>query len=448
MSKIIDAVSIVITCGAEIFFIQRHYHLKAFPGYCAFPGGKVEAGDDSLFIQHPLTMGIDPKLFGAIIREGHEELGINLGLETLNGNVENIDYLGLAVTPDFNPFRFATHFYRFNLKKKCDFIVDRNEAFLAKWMSASELLNLYANGLILAVPPVIKIIEDLGRDPYIKTIPNLNFSYDKDNHVPYIESLRSIRQLMPLSNTLPPATRTNAFLIGDDGPKIIVDPSPKDSEEYRKLKNTIALFGLDKILLSHHHPDHHESSNVLARELNVPMMMSRDTHGRLSKKYPGYFDGIKIEFVKEGDVVTKWLGRNVVVYEVPGHDEGQVALASEDMSWFIAGDLFQGVGTVVIGDDEGNMTKYFQTLSKVISLKPKVIFPSHGIGLGGTLILENTLAHRKVREQEVLAFHKAGKTEDEMLNAIYAEVDKKIWPYARKTIQKHLEKLKAEGLIA
>ena len=111
MSKIIDAVSIVITCGAEIFFIQRHYHLKAFPGYCAFPGGKVEAGDDSLFIQHPLTMGIDPKLFGAIIREGHEELGINLGLETLNGNVENIDYLGLAVTPDFNPFRFATHFY-------------------------------------------------------------------------------------------------------------------------------------------------------------------------------------------------------------------------------------------------------------------------------------------------------------------------------------------------
>lgn len=120
--------------------------------------------------------------------------------------------------------------------------MDRNEAFLAKWMSASELLNLYANGLILAVPPVIKIIEDLGRDPYIKTIPNLNFSYDKDNHVPYIESLRSIRQLMPLSNTLPPATRTNAFLIGDDGPKIIVDPSPKDSEEYRKFKNTIALF--------------------------------------------------------------------------------------------------------------------------------------------------------------------------------------------------------------
>ena len=61
MSKIIDAVSIVITCGNEIFAIQRQNFLKAFPGYWAFPGGKVEVGDDALFINHPLTQGIDPR---------------------------------------------------------------------------------------------------------------------------------------------------------------------------------------------------------------------------------------------------------------------------------------------------------------------------------------------------------------------------------------------------
>ncbi|MBA2404152.1 MAG: MBL fold metallo-hydrolase [Bdellovibrionales bacterium] len=447
MSKIVDAVSIIITCGSEIFFIERHRHLKAFPGYCAFPGGKVEIGDESLFIQHPLTDGIDPKLFGAIIREGQEELGINLGQETLDGNVANIDYLGLAVTPDFNPFRFATHFYKFSLKKKCIFIVDKNEAYLAKWMSAAELLDLYANGLILAVPPVIKIIENLGQDPFIKTIPNLNFTYDKENHVPYIESLKSVRQLMPLSNTLPPATRTNAFIIGDNGPKILIDPSPKDDDEYRKLKNTIGSIGVDTILLTHHHPDHHERSTMLALELNVPMLMSLDTHTRLSSKIPDYFHNIKVSFVKEGDIVTKWLGRNVVVHEVPGHDEGQVALASEDMSWFLAGDLFQGVGTVVIGDDEGDMAKYFKTLEKVIALKPRVLFPSHGIGLGGTNILESTLEHRRMRETQILKFHQAGLNEDEMLLQIYAQVDQQLWPYARKNIQKHLEKLKSENQI-
>lgn len=447
MSKIINAVSIVITCGNEIFAIQRQPFLKAFPGYWAFPGGKVEAGDESLFIQHSMTTGIEPKFFGASVREGKEELGIDLGIELLNGNVERIDYLGMAVTPDFNPFRFATHFYRYHLNHKYDFVVDANEAGLAQWMQASELLNLFNTGKIIAVPPVIKIIENLGSNPDIKTIPDLNFAYDSENHVPYIESIKSVRQLMPLSNTLPPATRTNAFLIGDEGPKILLDPSPKDMAEYNKLKNTIGQFGLDKIMLTHHHPDHHEFSTHLAKDFNVPMLMSLDTHTRLSKILPGYFDGIKVQFLKEGDVLTKWLGRDVVVYEVPGHDEGQLALAPVDMSWFIAGDLFQGVGTVVIGDEEGDMKKYFQTLEKVIALNPRVLFPSHGIGLGGVNILVNTLEHRMGRERDILAHHQNGLNENQILEILYEKVDQRLWPYARKNIRKHLEKLKADGVI-
>ena len=447
MSKIIDAVSIVITCGDEIFAIQRQPFLKAFPGYWAFPGGKVEVGDEKFSIIHPLTEKINERLFGAAIREGEEELGIDLGKEILRGNVEQVDSLGLAVTPDFNPFRFATYFFRFRLKEKCQFIIDRNEAKIAEWMSSAELLVQFDQGHILAVPPVIQVIETLGRNPNVETIPDLNFSYDQENHVPYIESLKSVRQFMPLSHTLPPATRTNAFLIGDNGPKILLDPSPKDESEYTKLKNTLSQFGVDKILLTHHHPDHHERSVELALDLNVPMIMSLDTHTRLTKINANYFKNVQLSFLKEGDIVTKWLGRNVLVYEVPGHDEGQIALAPDDMSWFIAGDLFQGVGTVVIGDDEGDMTKYFQTLEKVITLNPRVLFPSHGIGLGGTNILENTLAHRKVRENQILQFYKDGLTEDQILEDIYAKVDKKLWPFARKNIQKHIVKLKTEKKI-
>lgn len=447
MSKIVDAATIVITCGDEIFAIQRQNYLKAFPGYWAFPGGKVEENDAELFVKSPLTEGLDAKLFGAALREGQEELGIDFGAEILNGNVAGIYCLGLAETPDFNPFRFATYFFRIDLKNKVHFKVDRNEARLAKWMSCAELLKQFDRGHVLAVPPVIKIIETLGNDPQTKSIPDLNFSYDKDQYVPYIESLKSVRQLMPLSNTLPPATRTNAFLIGDEAPKILLDPSPKDNEEYRKLKNTIKLFGLDKILLTHHHPDHHERSITLAKEFNVPMLMSQDTYKRLTSKYPGYFEGVEIHFVKEGDVVTEWLGRKVIVHEVPGHDEGQVALAAEDLSWFIAGDLFQGIGTVVIGDDEGDMKKYFETLERIITLAPRVLFPSHGIGLGGTTILESTLEHRRTREQQVLMLHKNGLTENQMLEKIYEKIDQRLWPYALKNIRKHLEKLKAENKI-
>ncbi|MFL5811354.1 MAG: NUDIX domain-containing protein, partial [Flavisolibacter sp.] len=287
MSKIIDAVSIVMTCGDEIFAIQRQNFLNAFPGYWAFPGGKVEKEDEAFFIEHSVTESIDPRLFGAAVREGQEELGIDLRQEIIQGRVRSVDCLGLAVTPDFNPYRFATYFFKIDFTEKVEFVIDRNEARFAKWMSSEELLKQFNLGHILAVPPVIKVIETLGKTPQVKSIPDLNFSYDSTQYVPYIESIKGMRQIMPLSHTLPPATRTNAFLIGDDlSPKILVDPSPKDDEEYNKFKNTLSLFGVDKIIITHHHPDHYERTDILAKELNVPVLLSTYTFDRIIEKRP------------------------------------------------------------------------------------------------------------------------------------------------------------------
>ena len=448
MSKIIDAVSIVITCGEEIFAIQRQNFLAAFPGYWAFPGGKVENDDASFLSTHPLAQKLDQRLLGALVREGIEELGIDINVEIQLDRVAAIDYLGVAITPDFNPYRFATYFFKVDFKTKIDFIVDRNEARYSEWMSAQDLLKQYEAGSLLAVPPVIKVIEHLERNPGTKFISDLSFSYDAKEYVPYIESLRGVRQVMPLSNTLPPASRTNSFLIGDENsPRILVDPSPKDDEEYRKFKNTIGLFGVDKILLTHHHPDHYERSHHLALELNIPMLMSEYTYNRILEKNSDFFNLINVSFLQNGDKVTSWLNRDVLIMEVPGHDEGQLALYAHDLSWFIAGDLFQGVGTVVIGGAEGDMTKYFQTLQKIIDLEPKVLFPSHGIGLGGTSILEKTLKHRIQRESQILSLHQEGLLPEDMIPRIYGQVDKNLWPYALENINKHLQKLREDKLI-
>jgi glyoxylase-like metal-dependent hydrolase (beta-lactamase superfamily II)/8-oxo-dGTP pyrophosphatase MutT (NUDIX family) len=437
-----------MTCGDEIFAVQRQNFLNAFPGYWAFPGGKVEKQDEKFSLEHPLTKDLDHRLFGAAVREGEEELGIDLRQEILSGRVRAVYCLGLAVTPDFNPYRFATYFFKIDFNEKVDFVIDRNEAHIAEWMSAEALLLKFNHGQILAVPPVIKVIENLGRDPQLTEIKDLNFSYDGTQYVPYIESIKGIKQLMPLSHTLPPATRTNAFLIGEEGhPSVLIDPSPRDEEEYRKFKNTLNLFRVDKILLTHHHPDHYERSNLLARELNVPILLSSYTFNRIVKVSPDYFEGIETHFIQEGDIITQWLKQNILVMEIPGHDEGQVALYPQDLSWFLAGDLFQGIGTVVIGGEEGDMQKYFSTLERIINLGPKVVFPSHGIGLGGTNILEKTLTHRKHREAQIYALHTEGYKPEEMLEKIYAEISKELWPYALENIYKHLQKLTAEKTI-
>lgn len=448
MKKLIDAVSIVITCGDEVFAIQRQRFLKAFPGYWAFPGGKVEREDESFESSHALLQGHDLRLIGALAREGEEELGFSLKELLQSGNIESIALLGLAITPDFNPHRFSTYFYRVHLKEKIPFKVDENEAAMARWMTCAELLGNYNRGEILAVPPVIKVIEELGKNAALQSIPDLNFRFDPETEVPFIESIKGVRQFMPLSHTLPPATRTNAFLIGDEGKRrILLDPSPMNDEEYKKLVNSASRIGVDAIMLTHHHGDHHERAPKYAREFALPILLSADTRERILKRRPDYFDGISLEILKEGDVVTAWLGHEVQVHEIPGHDEGHLALAPKNLAWFIAGDLFQGVGTVVIGGDEGNMKKYFQTLEKIIAMAPKVLYPSHGIGLGGTVILEKTLDHRKVRENQILTMHQQGLSTQGMLESIYADVSKELWPYALENIRKHLEKLREEKKI-
>lgn len=120
----------------------------------------------------------------------------------------------------------------------------------------------------------------------------------------------------------------------------------------------------------------------------------------------------------------------------------------DSKSWFIVGDLIQGIGTVVIAKPEGHMGTYFATLQKVIDLDPAVIIPSHGMAMGSTYRLQETLKHRRLREAAVLKLHQDGKSADEMLPLLYQGVDSRLWPLARMNIDAHLDKLRDEGLIA
>ncbi len=442
MSSILDAVSIVLVCGGEIFPIKRQNYLRAFPGYWAFPGGKVDDIDSTSRDTHPLIAGLPARLWGAIRREAREELGVDLFDLMNQGSVTAIQSIGVALTPDFNPYRFRTYFFSIHLSDKPSFTVDSNEAEIAQWMTPQSFIEKYQSGQMLVVPPVLKVVKLLKNNIFCSE-ESLDLDYDANSVVPMIETVCGVKQYMPLSNTLPPANRTNAFVIGD----ILVDPSPRDELEMIKLLNSIKDERLKAILLTHHHSDHHQFAPDIARQLNLEIYISLDSHQRIESYRSDYFSGISLRHLAEGQVVTQWLGQNVRVVEVPGHDRGQVALMPESRSWFIAGDLFQGVGTVVIGGAEGDMQEYMRTLEKVIALSPRAVFPSHGIALGGVNILERTLTHRKMREMQIVDLLKENKLEDEILKILYSDIDQRLLKYARENIRSHISKIIKEKLI-
>jgi ribonuclease/clavin/mitogillin len=438
-----ESVSAVFVTNELVYFIKRQNYLSIFPGYYATPGGKVDKTDSSNPLSHPIwPKNVQPQILRALIREIKEELNFNLEEAINSGVVLSIDDIGIAITPEFNPYRFKNYYFKITLSHPIDFAIDINEAEFGKWHAPTELLHRYETGEVLAVPPAIVLLKTFAQNLAHNTPIHLSLPHDPELEVAMIESLYGVRQFFPLSNTFPPANRTNAFIIGDEGhPKLLIDPSPKDENELSKFIRSIDKVGFDSIFLTHHHPDHYEFARDLAIKYQVGVELSQDTYRRIGE---AYFKDISVTFRKEGDIVTKSLGSDVVVYEVPGHDEGQLALAPKSLNWFLAGDLIQTIGTVAILAPEGNMKKYFQSLNKVIALNPKNIIPSHGIIVGGIHKIEETLKHRQMREEQVISLLKEGKNLDEIVASIYVGLEAGLIPYAKRTIEAHLEKIKED----
>ena len=442
--RIRDAVSAVFAFQDKMFIIRRQPYLKAFPGYHAFPGGKVDRDESEQPYELPYLKDHPARLMRALCREMMEELGYDLEKAIEQGEILGISELSTATTPPFHTHRFATRFYRIELSREVPLQAHTDEAEYAGWEACSSLLDQFNEGRLLGVPPLLTMIRALGKNPRLTHIPDIDLRYDEQNEVPWFEALRGIIQIPVRSNTLPPADRTNALIIGDH----LVDPSPCSSEERDRMITVLKRFHLKGIFLTHHHGDHNEYADDLARTFGIPIRLSTDTWQRLQVKKPAsYWQDVMVETVKDGDVLTEWLEQPVRIHAVPGHDEGQLGLAPDSMAWFLVGDLIQGIGTVVIAPPEGNMKKYFASLEKVIDLDPTFIIPSHGIIMGSTHRLVETLKHRKQREAQVLELHQQGKTDMQMLDTIYVGLDARLKPLALCNITAHKQKLSEEGRI-
>ncbi len=448
MSKIVDAVTAVLICDGELLITRRQPFMRSFPGYDSFPGGKVDAEDADGVALPAAWAGIEPRLARALLREIREEVALDL--IAAPQLVSSVRQIGIALTPPPAPMRFNTYFFVVELTERPELKADPSEVDTLSWASPAEWVNRYNRGELLIAPPTIAVLHELARNPQTIDVPELHFETRTQYELPVIESTCGVRQILVRSHTLPPAHHTNCYLLGDSqSHRVLVDPSPSSDEEMDKLIRVVERFGIHEIFLTHHHPDHHERSNRIARHFGVPMGMSEDTHHRICLKNGNdYFDNIPVHHYQEGDVLCRWLGQPLQVFEVPGHDQGQLALMPADRAWCLVGDLIQGLGTVVIAKPEGHMGRYFASLQKIIALSPRAIYPSHGMGLGGCYRLSETLLHRQQREQQVLALHREGLDMQQMLTTIYSDVDPRLLPLAQMNIESHMDKLREEGLIA
>lgn len=230
------------------------------------------------------------------------------------------------------------------------------------------------------------------------------------------------------SPTLPPATTTNAWILGAH---TIVDPAASTKKNKEALYTLLKERPPKRIFLTHHHNDHIASAVFLREQFNIPIVCSAITAQQLS--FP--VDAI----CHDGEVLSE-LEEEWRIYETPGHAKGHLCLHTKEHGDIIAGDMVAGEGTILLIPGDGDFGDYIAQLKRLKALKPERLFPAHGpIIHHAQEYLQHYIDHRSARLAQIQeALTLIPKTPYQLAEQIYTQVPKTVLPIAAKQILCHL----------
>lgn len=465
-----------------MFWVKRNPKLMFMGGFHSFPGGQLDPSDAAV----PVVNSDDTEsaaMRACATREFFEEAGVLLarGAEALS--TEQIASLrrvvmqkektfnqifedhrleidasllipsGRWVTPPFAPRRFDTWFFLRWLEEDQEPQVIHGELESGEWIRPADALERWNHGEIIMAPPTLHIIRTLARfsdrvDDYPEALTAVPEA--QRGMVLRIEFFPGIFLFPVKTNTLPPATHTNCYIVGDRE-VIVIDPASPFEEEQRELASfidTLIAEGrrVKAIYLTHHHSDHIGGVDHLRAHLNVPVIAHEMTAERVRHS-------VTVDQFVEDDTLIELEGDptwRLRVLHTPGHARGHLCFYDERTGAIITGDLVVGIGTVVIDPPEGNMQQYFDSLRRLLAL-PKLasLFGAHGPAIGSARHkIEEYIAHRSTREDKIFDAVKAGaQTTTDIVAHAYTDVSPSLYWLAERSTVAHLEKLEAEGKV-
>ena len=226
---------------------------------------------------------------------------------------------------------------------------------------------------------------------------------------------------------------TNTWILGSRR-TVVVDPGPDDPEHLRRVADEAGDVAL--VLLTHGHPDHSAGAKALAERLGVPVRAVDPRH-RLGDE--GLGDG---EHVTVDDLV-------VTVLATPGHSSDHVCFVLPEEGIVLTGDHVLGRGTTVVVHPDGRMRDYLDSLARLADIGATRLLPGHGpIVDNPAEVIAYYVAHRAERLREVeAAVHAGARTAREVVERVYADVDRALWRAAEQSVRAQLDLLVETGRV-
>jgi glyoxylase-like metal-dependent hydrolase (beta-lactamase superfamily II) len=236
-------------------------------------------------------------------------------------------------------------------------------------------------------------------------------------------------------------TGTNQYLLGERR-LTMIDAALGAGENVARLEAELADAGatIERILLTHIHPDHLGGAEALRERFRVPLGMHVSRSG---------YAGIEPDFVyADGDRVA-YDGGELAVVHTPGHESGHCCFHEARRSWLFTGDHVVGAGTVVIAPPDGDMTAYLVSLHRLLAVEARVLLGGHGPAIRDPRAkIQEYIDHRLERERQVLACVREGLGQPgDIVARLYRDVAPVLHPVAEKSVEAHLAKLASERRI-
>lgn len=233
------------------------------------------------------------------------------------------------------------------------------------------------------------------------------------------------------------------LLIGEDASAVLIDAGvgePRHLEELGVVLDEHCA-QLRDVFVTHGHPDHASGAPVIARA---------HPHARFSKfPWPDEDQRYPVAWSVIHDNDRFAIGdETLIALHTPGHSPDHLAFWHEDSHTVFTGDLVvQGSSVMIHASRGGDLGQYLQSLQRLLALAPLHLLPAHGPEVSDpAALLTNYIAHRRTREEQVIAALAAGHGRvPAIVESIYDGLSPALVPAAAENVQAHLEKLRREG---
>ncbi|MDI6024197.1 MBL fold metallo-hydrolase [Leucobacter sp. UT-8R-CII-1-4] len=231
---------------------------------------------------------------------------------------------------------------------------------------------------------------------------------------------------------------TNTWLLREPGSSsvVVLDPGPLDEDHLARLIEVAGRDGghIDLVLYSHWHPDHTDSIDRFFELTGAPARALDSTWCR------------NAEPLTAGEVLSVG-GLEIEVMATPGHTMDSICLVLTAEQSLLSADTILGTGTTVVAHPDGALGPYLDSLAairqRIVAGDVRHILPGHGPSISDPLtVVDGYLAHRASRLEQVRAALEAGDTTAmQVVERVYAEVDRSVWFAAEMSVRAQMDYL-------